>query len=147
MMNYTTESGFPDLDGDMDVINGKVTRYHSSLRGNGMLLGSKLVTNFLVKLTGVPKPYHIISEANGSNKYEGNADNGENGKRKLGTETWVATATIKKPKKKPTAKAAAASKARPRSVGKTSSARPTAKSKPKSASSAAKARKPARSEE
>jgi hypothetical protein len=90
MANYTTNSGFDDLDGSMSVTNNNVDSYTSTSKGAGAVtnLGGTGL-NFNVSFTGVTRTYHVTATASG-NGFSGNANNGG---PELGEETWTATAT------------------------------------------------------
>jgi hypothetical protein len=124
---YNTKSGFPDLDGTIYVDNGKVTRYHSNLKGDGMVLGSQLVTNFSVKFSGDPA-YHIMSKANGPDEFDGTADDNGVGKRKEQIETWTATATKKGSRAGSAAKTSSVSKSPSKTKAKAASTGAAARS-------------------
>jgi len=97
MANYTTNSGFNDLDGSMVVSGSDVSSYTSTSRGAGTVTnlgGTGLIFN--VRFTGVPQTYHINASTNGTG-YSGNANNG--GATAV-QETWTATATTGKSKPK-----------------------------------------------
>lgn len=90
MANYTTNSGFDDLDGSMVVTNNNVDSYTSTNKGAGNvtnLPGTGL--NFNVRFQGVTQTYHITATANGTG-FRGTANN--NGPE-LAEADWAATAT------------------------------------------------------
>jgi hypothetical protein len=90
MANYTTNSGFADLVGSMEVTNNNVDSYTSDTQGSGSvqnLGGSGL--NFNVSFTAVNRIYHVQATANGNN-YSGTANN--NGPA-AAQEDWTATAS------------------------------------------------------
>lgn len=91
MASYTTNSGFTDLVGSMEVTNNDATSYTSTSLGvtvtpqnNG---GSGL--NFNVSFPTVNRTYHIQATPNGNN-YSGHANN--NGPA-TAQEDWTATAS------------------------------------------------------
>jgi hypothetical protein len=90
-MNYTTSSGFSDLNGTMVAANDDVTSYNSNTLGPGSVQntgGSGLDFNVSFA-TRPPRVYHINSNANG-NGFTGSASN--NGPE-AGTNPWSATAS------------------------------------------------------
>jgi hypothetical protein len=92
MASYTTNSGFDDLDGTMEVTNNNVDSYTSTSKGAGEVtnLGGTGL-NFNVRFTGVTRTYHVTATANAAGTgFSGNADN--NGPE-LGEESWSATAS------------------------------------------------------
>ncbi|HYJ92061.1 MAG TPA: hypothetical protein VEV84_12180 [Pyrinomonadaceae bacterium] len=97
MANYTTSSGFSDLNGSMVASNGNVTSYTSTNKGAGNVtnLGGTGL-NFNVSFTGVARPYHVTANP-GGNGFSGSANNGGPA---AGEETWTATATTAKSKKR-----------------------------------------------
>jgi hypothetical protein len=91
-MNYTTSSGFSDLNGTMEAANDNVNSYYSTdLQMSGTVRntgGSGLDFNVSFA-TSPPRVYHINSNASG-NGFTGSANN--NGPM-ADQQTWEATAT------------------------------------------------------
>lgn len=90
MANYTTSSGFSDLNGSMVADGDNVTSYTSTNKGNGEVTnlgGSGL--RFRVRFNGVPQPYVISGSASG-NGFNGTAKNNSTTQAE---EPWTATAT------------------------------------------------------
>ena len=92
MANYTTTSGFSDLNGSMAATNDNVDSYYSNNLGAGTVRntgGSGL--DFSVSFsTTPPRVYHINASANGANGFSGSANN--NGPMEA-DDTWSATAS------------------------------------------------------
>lgn len=91
MANYTTNSGFSDLNGSMVATNDNVDSYNSTNLGAGTVRntgGSGLDFNVSFS-TSPPRVYHINSSANG-NGFTGSANNNGPG---AGQEPWSATAS------------------------------------------------------
>jgi len=90
MANYTTTSGFSDLVGSMVVTNGNVESYTSNTRGAGTIAPPGApVLRFTVHF-GPGRAYNINSSANGSNGFNGTANNDGPA---LAEESWSATAS------------------------------------------------------
>ena len=93
MANYTTSSGFPDLNGSMSASNNNVDSYYSNNLGNATVRntgGPGL--DFSVSFGSTPpRVYHINANANGGgNGFNGSANN--NGPME-GENEWSATAS------------------------------------------------------
>ena len=92
MANYTTSSGFDDLNGSMVADGDNVSSYTSTTQGEGTVtnLGGTGL-RFQVRFSAVPRPYTINASATPSGDgFSGNANN--NGPEN-DEESWTATAS------------------------------------------------------
>lgn len=93
MANYTTNSGFDDLDGSMSVTNNNVDSYNSNTLGSGTvrnLGGNGLNFNVSFGATAA-HTYHVNASANANGHgFGGSANNNGPG---AGQEPWDATAS------------------------------------------------------
>jgi hypothetical protein len=120
MTIYYVKSGFPELNDAVIEVDGSgtVTSYINGIGVGGRITGKRLLTDFTVNFATSNRAYHVKSGPIFGN-YVGLANDERFGLSKDSIETWIATATTRKMKKRSAAGKSQKGKTRSKSpVGK-----------------------------